>query len=172
MSQASVKMELTLFVWLDDNPPEGLPSGVVGQKVYAKKNDLVHCYHYCYCFNDGTMVSRPLSVPASTDINISAVYGKTGGSELPPCIFACMINESKTGEISHFFMKDLFQKNIPLAETHKPHRHNFTVSDLNKNPLNIHAGLSTPGEYRITLFASYDGVIIPCDPEVDDERDN
>ncbi len=160
-----VSIHLQLYAWRAGDDEPSYSSQIKPKKAFVGKGDDVVEYRYFYCYRHGSPMGSPIQIQANTLVSIEI----PGGQRYE--VLACMVNDMKTGEIVNFSVGDTkgFDRKYRVAEAEKPSKHNMGIEDISANPIKLNCNRGEKGLFKLTFFVLIDDVIIPCDPEFDDE---
>lgn len=163
-----VTIDLELYVWPGTNAEytAQLPKNVIPHAVYAGNDEDVAKYCYCYCFKNGTPLADSIYLQADTLVRVEVATPKSDLFK----ILGCMINADSTGQIINLQINHAaLEADYKVALAQEPTAHRVSIVDFSSNPMQIHCRPKNKGKFKLTFLVLMDDVIIPCDPEFDDE---
>lgn len=168
-------INLMLWIWLAENKPVLPPKTKISQTYFERADGLTQEFCYTYLFSDETPVTSPLMVPAATVIN---VHVRPFPEDAQVKTFACMLQDMDTGQLAFFSMYDSHSvQKIPMALPFRPNEVTFGITRESDRSVAIITQPFHIKSCKVTIFAEYTytyslqdiQVIIPCDPELDNE---
>lgn len=180
----SARIDLKLHVWNEDHGPS--LEGEKGTPVYVTDNAGNPLkYYYLYINEANNKPTRtPLEISETTLIYVHAATD----FEKAPVLFSCVIeglgiewtSNGKLKPISklaffHIVDTTTFKPGhqIPVGRLYSPEQDNFKVTQTDGSLLKIQCCPDDIKLVKLTTFVLFDDkkVIIPCDPEFDNEGD-
>lgn len=176
-------INLKLYIWRD-RKPVGMPSIGKAHSVSINNPDLA--FNYVYVF-EGEALTKPIKITKRTDVIVDVVSEPWGSAN----VFSCLINklaedypQNLSSKLCYFKIVDatthLSGTQIPIAKPDisggfdvEAHLNNKASALFTINP---YADDRQHTIFKLTVFALYEyaeksQVIIPCDPEFDNDRD-